>query len=38
MLSFLLLDITSYEQFLSACQGVDVVVHLAATPGAPDDP
>jgi nucleoside-diphosphate-sugar epimerase len=36
--SFRLLDITSYEQFLSSCQGVDVVVHLAATPGAPDDP
>ena len=36
--SFTLLDITVYEDFLAACQGVDTVVHLAATPGAPDDP
>jgi dTDP-4-dehydrorhamnose reductase len=36
--SFTLLDITQYDQFLAACEGVDTVVHLAATPGAPDDP
>jgi hypothetical protein len=35
---FVLLDITKYDDFLAACQGVDTVVHLAATPGAPDDP
>ena len=35
---FVLLDITQYDEFLAAAQGVDTIVHLAATPGAPDDP
>jgi nucleoside-diphosphate-sugar epimerase len=33
--TFVNLDISNYEQFLAACQGVDVVVHLAASPGGP---
>ena len=35
---FVLLDITKYDEFLLACEGVHTVVHLAATPGAPDGP
>ena len=34
---FVELDIANYGQFLSACQGVDTVVHLAATPGGPQE-
>jgi nucleoside-diphosphate-sugar epimerase len=29
---FVPVDITQYDQFLAACQGMDVVVHLAADP------
>eukprot|EP01051_Picozoa_sp_SAG22_P007481 SAG22_NODE_528_length_9431_cov_7.192135_9_plen_220_part_00 len=36
--TFVQLDITKYGEFLAACQGVHTVVHLAATPGAPDNP
>lgn len=34
---FVQLDIADYAHFLAACQGVHTVVHLAATPGGPQD-